>query len=106
MSKQPSKKTESLRSEVNGSLTKCEICNDTITDIKDIELNTRVSHMMREEARLRHLYNEFRIRKGLPAADFDILKFPNRSLIVQMCFICHLDAFANAKSDSNSQNNN
>jgi len=95
-----------LRSEKSGGLTKCEVCNDPITDLKDIELNTRVSHMMRKEARLRHLYNEFRLSRGQPAADFDILKFPNRSLTIQMCFICHLDAFANASTDINSQSNN
>ena len=83
-SKLASKKEESSRSAKSavGGLTKCDVCNDAITDHKDIELNTRVSHMMRKEARLRHLYNEFRQSRGLPAADFDILKFPNRSITI------------------------
>jgi hypothetical protein len=56
-----------------GGLLACDICREVITEPKDIELNIRVSHMMRKESRLRHLYNEFRRSRGLPNADFEIL---------------------------------
>lgn len=94
-------KEESLRSQRSavGGLATCDICKDAIYNSKDIELNIRVAHMMRKEIRLRNLYNSFRKSRGLPATDFDALKTPNTSVTVQMCFICHLDAFASVTED-------
>ena len=86
---------KSERNSAVGGLVACEICKDVISDAKDTELNLRVSYMMRSELRLQNLYNRFRVSKGLPAVEFESVHLlPTRDVKVNMCFVCHFDAFA------------
>ena len=51
--------------------------------------------MMRSELRLQNLYNRFRVSNGLPAVEFESVHLlPTRDVKVNMCFVCHFDAFA------------
>ena len=83
-----------------GGLTTCETCKEVLRDQKDIELNQRVTHMLRYEQRLQQLYNKFRVIKGLTAVSFDNKKETSNSEIkVNMCFTCHLDAFSSVHDE-------
>lgn len=62
--------------------------------------------MLRHEQRLQQLYNKFRVSKGLTAVSFDNTKeIPNSEIRINMCFICHLDAFASVHDEYISSTN-
>ena len=46
------------------------------------------------------MYNNFRVSKGLATVLFDNAKeHPNREIKINMCFDCHLEAFADAHNE-------
>lgn len=71
----------------------CENCKASILDEKDLDLNARVSYLLKEENTLKTAYNGFREDHGFEPLNFEEMKEKKKRIRIMLCLKCLLTAF-------------